>query len=291
VAISERAVDANGLRFALLEDGPADGPLALCLHGFPDSAWGWRYLLPALARDGFHAVAPFMRGYAPTSVPADGVYFTGALAMDANALHEALGGDNRAVIIGHDWGATATYGATGHRPDLWRRVVTAAVPPISVFGQGLFQYRQLRRSWYFFFFQHPLSDMVLPANDLEFIDHLWEDWSPGHDGTEDIGHVKDCLRAPENLNAAIGYYRAAFGGGTPPPELAGPQVAGANVPPQPTLYLHGRTDGCVGVELAEGVQSVLSAGSEVAIIDGAGHFMQVEKPDEVNQRILNFIKT
>src|SRR6187402_33838 len=85
-------VEANGVDFAYLHTGPDDGPLALCLHGFPDSAHTWRHLLPALASAGYHAVAPFMRGYAPTAVPADGRYQTGALATDAIALHEALGG-------------------------------------------------------------------------------------------------------------------------------------------------------------------------------------------------------
>jgi len=65
-------ITANGLKFAALVEGPADGPLALCLHGFPDSAHTWRYLLPELAAAGFRAVAPWMRGYAPTAVPADG---------------------------------------------------------------------------------------------------------------------------------------------------------------------------------------------------------------------------
>ena len=67
-----RTVTANGLQFGVLEVG--SGPLALCLHGFPDSAHTWRYLLPALADAGFHAVAPFMRGYAPTGIPADGCF-------------------------------------------------------------------------------------------------------------------------------------------------------------------------------------------------------------------------
>src|SRR3954453_15925726 len=89
VAISEGTVKANGLQFGYLEDGPRDGPLALCLHGFPDSAWSWRHLLPALAGAGFHAVAPFLRGYAPTAVPADGRYQTGALVADTIGLHEA----------------------------------------------------------------------------------------------------------------------------------------------------------------------------------------------------------
>src|SRR3954451_482469 len=105
VAISEGSISSNGLTVGYLEDGPPDGPLALCLHGFPDSAWSWRYLLPALAGAGFHAVAPFLRGYAPTALAPDGRYQTGALVSDAIALHGALGGDERAVLIGHDWGA------------------------------------------------------------------------------------------------------------------------------------------------------------------------------------------
>src|SRR5689334_24781966 len=102
-------VQANGLEFGLLEAG--SGPLALCLHGFPDTAHTWRHLLPAPAGAWFHAVAPFMRGSAPTAIPADGATQLGALVADAVALHEVLGGDADAVLIGHDWGAGAAYGA------------------------------------------------------------------------------------------------------------------------------------------------------------------------------------
>ena len=86
-------INANGLDFAYLEAGPSDGPLALCLHGFPDAAPTWNPLLAALGDAGFHAVAPWLRGYAPTQIPADGAYGVGALERDANALHDALGGD------------------------------------------------------------------------------------------------------------------------------------------------------------------------------------------------------
>jgi pimeloyl-ACP methyl ester carboxylesterase len=126
--ITTSSVHANGIDITYLECG--SGPLALCLHGFPDSAHTWRHLLPALAESGFRAVAPFMRGYAPTSVPTDGLYQTGALAADANALHAALGGGDDAVLVGHDWGAPAAYGAAGSAPDRWRRVGGMAVPPV-----------------------------------------------------------------------------------------------------------------------------------------------------------------
>jgi len=89
--MSTATVRAGELDVTYLECG--SGPLALCLHGFPDSPHTWRHLLPSLAAAGYRAVAPFTRGYAPTSVPASGVYQTAALARDANALHDALGGD------------------------------------------------------------------------------------------------------------------------------------------------------------------------------------------------------
>jgi len=109
------AARANGLEFGLLEAG-GPGPLALCLHGFPDTAHTWARLLPVLARAGFHAVAPFMRGYAPTTVPADGAFHLGALTADVVALHEVLGGSDDAVLIGHDWGAEAAYAAAAFAP-------------------------------------------------------------------------------------------------------------------------------------------------------------------------------
>ena len=97
MVVRARRVEANALEFGLLEVG--SGPLALCLHGFPDSAHTRRHLLPALAKAGFHAVAPFPRGYAPTAVPDDARYGVGPLVADAVALHQALDGDGDAVLI------------------------------------------------------------------------------------------------------------------------------------------------------------------------------------------------
>jgi pimeloyl-ACP methyl ester carboxylesterase len=288
MTISEGHATANGVEFAYLEAG--SGPLALCLHGFPDSAWTYRHLLPTLADAGFRAVAPFMRGYAPTAVPADGVYQTAALALDACGLHETLGGDDRAVIVGHDWGAMATYIAANHQPERWRRVVAMAVPPAGAVATGFLQFGQLKKSWYMFFFQHPLADMVVPMDDLSFIDGLWADWSPGYDGAEDLAHVKEALRDPANLAAALGYYRATLGGIGVDPDLAGVQAAGDQPTAQPTLYLHGRTDGCMGVEVAEGAEPFLTApGSRLEIVEDAGHFLHVEQPARVNGLIRDFV--
>ena len=254
--ITTGSITANGIDFSYLECG--SGPLALCLHGFPDSAHSWRHLLPALAEAGFRAVAPFTRGYAPTSVAPDGLYQTGALSADANALHAALGGDSNAVIIGHDWGAPSVYGAAASEPDRWKRVVGMAVPPGPAIGAAFVNnLEQIKRSWYMFYFQHPLSDIVVPSNDLAYIDMLWRDWSPNHDGAVDAKY--DAI-----------------------------QAAGGGELPQPALYLRGADDGCIGVEVAESMRT-FSPWATLKIVEGAGHFLQLEKPAEVNKLIIDWV--
>ena len=230
-----------------------------------------------------------MRGYAPTGPAPDGRYQTGALVADACAMHEALGGDERAVVIGHDWGAQAAYGAAGFAPERWRRVVAMAVPPTPVVATNLLRYEQLRRSWYFFFFQSPLAELAVTADDLAFLDYLWADWSPGYDASVDLAGVKEALRDPASLSAALGYYRATFGAVPHDPALAGQQAATSGIPGQPTLYLHGTDDGCMGVEMTEGLDTMLAAGSEVIVVKDAGHFLHLERPDEINAAIVAFV--
>ena len=287
--MKQSTIRAGELDVAFFECG--DGPLALCLHGFPDSPHTWRHLMPALAAAGYRAVAPYMRGYAPTSVAASDVYQTAALSRDANALHEALGGDRRAVIIGHDWGAPSVCGAAIDAPDRWSKVVSMAVPPGPALGAAfLSNLAQIQRSWYMFFFQHGLSNHVVAAADLAFIDMLWAQWSPGFDARDDLQHVKASLRNPENLQAALGYYRATLGEGKRDPELAAlQQRMGGEYPSQPLLYLHGENDGCIGREVAEAARAMSPANVSYAFIADAGHFMQLEQPERVNELIVNFV--
>jgi pimeloyl-ACP methyl ester carboxylesterase len=285
--VKERTVSAGGLTFGCLEAG--SGPLALCLHGFPDSAHTWRHLLPALADAGFHAVAPYMRGYAPTEVPSDGAYQTGALGADANSLHDALGGGGDAVLIGHDWGAAAAYAAVTHAPERWRRAVAVAVPPPAAMLGGFLGYAQLKRSFYMFLFQTALAEPAVAADDLAFLDGLWADWAPGYDATTDLAHAKECLRAPDNLAAAIGYYRALFDPSRHVAAYAAEQEAAARVGERPILYLHGDADRCVGVGLADGVEEHLPRGSRVEIVSGVGHFPHLQAPAAINKLIIDWL--
>ena len=286
----ERRVEANGIRFGVVEAGA--GPLVLCLHGFPDSAWTWRHLLPELADAGFHAVAPFMRGYAPTELPADGSYQLGALVADAVALHAALDGDERAALIGHDWGAEAAYGAAAIAPERWRRLVTIGVPPLTLDERLISDYDQLKRMFYVFFMKTRTAEQVIAANDMAFIDRLWQDWSPGYDATADVRMAKQCLREPRHLQAAIGYYRADEPGLHPTDSsdpFAAEHEALLRTPPQPTLYLHGDRDGSLDVGLVRDAELHLSPGSRLEVIEDAGHFLHLERPSAVNERILSWL--
>lgn len=284
-----RVVRASNLNFHVLETG--SGPLVLCLHGFPDTAHSFRHQMPALADAGYHVVAPFMRGYAPTDPAPDGRYESAALSVDVIALINALGASD-AIVFGHDWGAVAAYGAAAAEPKRIRKLITAAVP----YGPGVFQalatnYAQQKRSWYMYFFQSAIAEMAVSFNDFAFLEKLWADWSPDWKwSAQEMEALKRCFRAPGTLSAALGYYRATLGtlfrGSTPP----GNAMTATPIE-VPAMMLHGRNDGCIGAELLEGMASYFPRGLRTEIIDGAGHFVHQEKPAAVNRLILEFLKS
>jgi pimeloyl-ACP methyl ester carboxylesterase len=220
-----------------------------------------------------------MRGYAPTAVPADGDYRVAALAADAVALHQVLGGDGDSVLIGHDWGAETAYAAAADAPGRWRRLVTLGVPPAGLDPVLFSDYEQLRRFFYLFLFRDPqgLAEAVVAADGMSFLDRLWADWSPGLAAGAHLNRVKESLRQPANLAAAISYYRAV------------PSPGATRPAPQPTLYLHGADDGCVAAELASRAEPFLAPSSRMIIIDGTGHFLHLEKPAEINSHILAWV--
>ncbi len=279
-----RFVTANGLRFAYRQVGPADGPLALLLHGFPDTPATWRHLAPRLADAGFRVVTPWMRGYAPTTIPHGDDFALDTLAADANRLHAVLGGSDDAVLVGHDWGALTGYRAAAAAPQRWRRLVTLAVPPVDALRGAMRSPRQWRRSWYTAAAQLPWERWA-PDRAMARIEGLWRDWSPRYRPTdEDLGPLRAAMQAPGGLAAMLGYYRAQR-------DLVARQVTGrepASLPPQPTLYLQGAEDGCLGAEWAAPARDVLrraNASSHVDVVPRVGHFLHLEDPDGVGSRV------
>jgi pimeloyl-ACP methyl ester carboxylesterase len=289
---SIRHTSANGIDFAYLEDGPSDGPLALCLHGFPDHAPTWDRLLGDLAAAGFHAVAPWMRGYAPTTLAPDGNYQVASLALDAIALADAIAAGSDAVIIGHDWGAIAAYTTVNYAPERFSKLVTLAVPHPTALAGVFSSPEQIKRSFYIFVFQTPLAEMIVPNDDYAFIDFLWRTWSPGHEPSEEfMRRLKDTLASPGSTEAAIGYYRAMLGTTPSDPALDAVTAAGIGPVQVPTLYLHGADDGCMGVELVqeEELRALHPGGLDLEIVPASGHFLHLDQPEVVNRRILDFV--
>ncbi|OBF59372.1 alpha/beta fold hydrolase [Mycolicibacterium monacense] len=278
--------------------GPEDGPVALCLHGFPDIAYGWRKLAPALAAAGWRVVAPFMRGYVPSSVPSDRSYHVGALMDDALRVLAAAGPTGRDVIIGHDWGAIAGTGLAAMPDSPFERAVIMSVPPAAAFrplGRVPDRWRlaaelprQMLRSWYIFYFQLPW----LPDRSASWVvPWLWRQWSPGYHAAEDLRHVDAAIGVRRRWRAALGYYRATVRNSRPPAQYAELHRHWLSAPVLPTLYLHGHDDGCATANFTPWVQRVLPEGSAVAVVEHAGHFLALEQPDVVGRHIVDFIGT
>ncbi len=276
-------------------DNP-DAPVAVCLHGFPDTAHGWRAVAPRLAAAGWRVAAPFMRGYAPSSLSAEGSYHVGALMDDALRVLDAAGPTGRDVVIGHDWGAIAGAGLAAMPDSPFSRTVIMSVPMSASFrplgrvpdGARLAAQlpRQLLRSWYILFFQLPW----LPEQSAQrVVPKLWRDWSPGYDGAEDTRLVLEAIGAPANWRAALGYYRALVRGSRPPARYAELHEHWLQAPVLPTLYLHGSDDGCAAPDYIDWVRRVLPTGSAAHVVDGGGHFLQLDRPEATAERILDFI--
>ena len=288
-----RRIEAHGVELACIVSSNIDDrelPLAVCVHGFPDSAHTWRLLAPRLEAAGHRVVAPFTRGYAPSGIPADGSYQLAASALDMSAVHERFGGDRRATIIGHDWGAPISYLAASSDPERWATVIGMAVPPGPALGASwLTNPEQMRRAWYIWFFQTELANVVVPADDLAFLQRLWREWSPAYDPSRDLDDVRAALGDVTNLEAALGYYRAVLGNGYVDPALDGIEAKAMDVPSQPLLCLHGADDGAIGAEVAQAARPTVGDNVTIEIVDDAGHFLHLERPDLVNDRILEFL--
>ena len=289
-------IDLPHLRVCALAWGPADGRLVLCLHGYPDTAWTWRHLGPALAAQGYRVIAPFSRGYAPTEIPRDGDYHIGALMHDAIALHRHLGGGDDAVLIGHDWGAFTVNGLAAYPGSPFGAHVMMAVPPLRAFdnlGRGLLENLrmtaiQLRRSWYVLFFQLPfVPERVLHR----VIPRLWRDWSPpGADVDDGVRSALAALPSIAHRRAAVSYYRSMVRFTSAPRQYAGLHRFRFSLPRVPVLVLHGEQDGAIQLGYLDGVIDALPPGSRVRAISGAGHFLQIDQPAAVGDAILEYLK-
>lgn len=272
--MTHKFVDAGGLRFAYLEEGT--GPLVVLVHGFPDTAHTWDATMTALAAAGYRAVAPFTRGYHPTAIPSDGAYDTDTLGNDVVALIDALGGAP-AIVVGHDWGASAGYAAAAMAPDKVKLLVTVAIPhPASIVPTP-------RLAWkmrHLLTLRGPQAAALLRAQGGAHVDELWRRWSPAWKDipATETAKFKAILAEPGVAEATLGYYRANTL--RLPSSLRRPVTV-------PTVSFAGEHDN-IPPRMYEKARKRFTASYEVVQVPG-GHFMHREHPAEFTTELVRVL--
>lgn len=286
-ALTRGSVRVAGGEFHYLHAGESDRPLVLCLHGFPDHPPTFEPLMAELVAAGYRVAAPWMRGYAPSV--ASGPYDLERLGRDVVELARALSPARPVYLVGHDWGAGATFMAATLAPERLAACVALAAPyPLAFTRRLVRDPAQLRRSWYMFFFQVPgVPERVIPMRDFALIDRLWRVWSPGYRLPEPARQaLHHCLAA--SMPAPIEYYRALLRPASA--ALARVRSLDAPVVSVPVLHLHGSDDGCIAAEVIAGQQRYFQGAFESAVISNVGHFLHIEAPGLVAERIVAWLR-
>ncbi len=272
-------VDANGLRFEVAEAGNGDR-LALCLHGFPELHYSWRHQIPGLAELGYRVWAPNMRGYGATTRPEDvGAYRLDVLAEDVAALIDASGA-SEVTLIAHDWGALVAWHFAIKKLRPLKRLIILNVPHPKCSERELRKWRQLRKSWYIFFFQLPwLPERLLSRNRAEPIVQAFRRSAINKSRFSDreLAPYRAAANKPGAIRAMLAYYRAL---------LRFPDVReiGDGKVNTPTLVLWGEQDVAIDIHCLDGLEEFVP-NLTVRRFPDASHWVQQDVPDEVNAEL------
>lgn len=272
----------NGVRLHYVEAGR--GPLVVLLHGFPEFWYSWRHQIDALAPY-FHVVAPDQRGYNLSEKP-HGVsaYKVETLVEDVAALIHHLG-EEQAVIVGHDWGGGVAWSFAIAHPEMTRRLIVLNCPHPAAMARGLRTLKQLRRSWYMFFFQLPkLPEWSLRIRNYRAIESAFRGMvhRPGTFTDADIRAYKEAAAQPGALSSEINWYRALLRGGVRQMKQSYPTIEA------PTLLIWGEDDTALGKELTYGTER-WAPHLTVRYIPNTSHWVQQEQPELVNRYMLEFL--
>ena len=311
--INHRTIATNFIDMHIAEAGPADGPLVVLCHGFPESWYSWRHQLPALAEAGYRVVAPDQRGYGGTSAPEDvRSYSQFLLVGDIVGLVQALGA-RTAVIAGHDWGAPVAWNAALWRPDVFRAVIGLSVP---AGDRQPYPPTTGMKSWagdnfyYILYFQTPgVAEHELQKDvrrTLRMLLYSASGDAPGGAGRlPKTASFLDQMRDPEELpawltEADLDYFtaqfeRTGFRGGLnwyrnldSSWALSAP-FQGKRIE-QPALFITGDRDLTRGnPQYEERMRAVVPNLRDVVTFPGIGHWTQQENPDGTNEAMLNFL--
>ena len=260
----------DGLVLDAVDTGPADGPVVLLLHGFPQSSWCWRRVWPALRAAGLRVVAPDQRGYSPGARPADvHDYRMAALVADAVAVLDAVGAD-RAHVVGHDWGAAVAWQLAGRHPERVRTLTAVSVPHPAAFAEALrTDPDQRARSRYMRDWQDPSTEAVLLGGGLA---EVLAD-------VPDAGHYLQALAEPGALTAALAWYRAQSAADL---DGLGPVTA-------PTLHVWSDADPALGPVATYATAGHVAGPYRLEVLEGVGHWVPETAADRLAALLLEHL--
>jgi pimeloyl-ACP methyl ester carboxylesterase len=278
--ISTQFVSANGLTFEVDMCGSGDR-LALMLHGFPESKFSWRFQLPLLARLGYKAWAPNLRGYGRSSRPSSvSDYHIEKLAGDVAGLIDAAKA-KEVVLIAHDWGAVIAWYFAIKKIRPLSRLIIMNVPHPLCMQRELRKWAQLKKSWYIFFFQIPwLPERLLTARRAEAIGKAFTDMAVDKSRFPEsvVNAYRQNALLPGAMRAMINYYRAAVRAGT---NVMVPKDCSVDTP---TLMIWGENDTALGKETTFGTEAHVKDFT-IRYLPGVSHWVQQEAPEKVNAMI------
>jgi pimeloyl-ACP methyl ester carboxylesterase len=277
-----REILTNDLRMHYVTQGT--GPLVVLLHGFPEFWYSWRFQIPVLADHGYRVVAPDLRGYNRTEKPARG-YDIPTLLRDIAGLIEGLG-EERAIIVGHDWGGVLAWHFAIDYPQMTSRLIVLNAPHPGAMQRELRTLAQLRKSWYILAFQIPwLPEYVLARDHARAIGSLLYNSAVQKSAfpPDVLAQYQEAMSRPGTLPAALAYYRQLVRGGQRHYRSRTLRVDA------PTLLIWGEQDVALGVELTHNLEEWVPD-LEVKYLPESGHWVQQEQPEQVSRLMLEFLE-
>ena len=273
-----------------------EGPLVVCLHGFPDNYESFQHQIEPFVTAGYRIVCPMMPGFAPGTENTSGSNTPVYAVSKIIALIECLlneSGDKKCHLIGHDWGALTSYMVTAERPDLFFSHAALSIPYNVNLQRVILRCPSyaLGASWYVSFFQlKGLADWWIKRKNFKFIEMLYRTWCPTWDHYDErVASAIETLKAPGVLKSTLSYYRnSLFGLNSASFKFRRLFNSTITVP---TLGIRGEVDGCMP-EVAWELTSPKSFrnGLTLEVIPGTGHFPQLENPQWISERLIRWVR-
>ncbi len=275
-------ITTNGVKLHYITQG--NGALMLMLHGFPEFWYSWRHQIPAFA-DNYQVVALDLRGYNDSDKPKEqSAYVMDEFIKDIEGVITGLGYD-KCVLVGHDWGGAIAWNFAYSRPQMVEKLIVLNIPHPARMAEGLRTPQQLLRSWYMFFFQLPeIPEALIQALDYQLIDTAFTAELVNKNALTkaDIEAYKDAVSKRGALTAMLNYYR-----NIPRQRMLSTDWSILEVP---TLMIWGEGDVALGKELTYNTQAYVR-NLQIKYIASAGHLVQQEQPQLVNQYMREFLET